>query len=182
MYNKGKVKRVCSFNVSNWHFIAMIIPFVGRKIKEDTNIKTFFEEDKEEVVKAFLDRLVLKIEDKDKIEKLNWKMCSVELEKIAKKLEESVCEREEINLIISGRKEYIKSVNLNIDNWLSKNYSKIVYKNINIINCYEITQLNNNIEEILNVHDSILNTSGQKRLSEVFEGYIEKSDTKKNIG
>ena len=180
MYNKGKVKRVCSFNVSNWHFITMIIPFVGRKIKENTSIKTFFGKDKKEEVEMFLDRLVLNIEDKRKIEKINWEMCNVD--KIIEKLEESICEKEEINLIISGRKEYIKMVNLNIDDWISKSYSKIVYKNINIINCYEITQLNNNIEDILNEHDSILNTSGQKRLSEVFEGYEEKKDIKKNIG
>ena len=44
-------------------------------------------------------------------------------------------------------------------------------KNVTIIDCYEVLQVNQEINKILNNHDKILNTSGEKEISEVFQGY-----------
>ena len=48
--------------------------------------------------------------------------------------------------------------------------------NIKIINCYEVTEFNGNITEILDKHNKILNTAGEKEIEEVFEGYRKNVD------
>ena len=61
-------------------------------------------------------------------------------------------------------------MNKNIKKWLDKNTLKV--KTLSVINCYEVTQFNNSIKEILDEHDKILNTSGEKEIQDVFTGYI----------
>ena len=46
---------------------------------------------------------------------------------------------------------------------------------IKIINCYEIVEFNGSIEDILDKHDKILNTSGEKEINEIFIDYKRKN-------
>ena len=94
----------------------------------------------------------------------------ISIEKIGDKL------NNEIVIIVNGNKEYIEATNNNINKVIEKNINKI-NKKIKIVNCYEVTEFNTNIKEILDEHDKILNTSGEKEKGEVFEGY---SDVKIN--
>ena len=41
--------------------------------------------------------------------------------------------------------------------------------NITVINCYEVTAFNDNVREILDLHEYIINTSGVHRIEEIFE-------------
>ena len=70
--------------------------------------------------------------------------------------------------------------NANIQKWLQKTNAK----QIKIINFFEVTVFNNHIMEILDEHDKVFNTSGEKEISEVFEGYKkgEKVQIKKVVG
>ena len=66
--------------------------------------------------------------------------------------------------------EQILNINWNIVR--TKKYLELKnVRNIKIINCYEITEFNYNITEILDEHDKILNTSGEREKEDVFEGY-----------
>ena len=53
----------------------------------------------------------------------------------------------------------------------SKLLKMLENEKIKIINFYEVLEFNYNITEILDEHDKILNTSGEKEIYEVFEGY-----------
>ena len=70
--------------------------------------------------------------------------------------------------------------NQNIEKWFKKSN----VQSIKIINLFEVTEFNNHIMEILDAHDKVLNTSGEKEIEEVFEGYHrgEKVETKKVVG
>ena len=173
MQDKCEVKRTCSFNVSNWHLVTMIIPYINRRIEENINILTFFEDNMEEIIKTFLNKLILNESAKDKIRNLNWKGSkkSIKFGNLSSLLENCLIKEDSIDLIVSGKKEYISFVNSNINKWISANEKRIIGRKINIINCYEITQFNNNIRDILEIHDDILNTSGKREIEEVFEGY-----------
>ena len=72
---------------------------------------------------------------------------------------------------------YILSISL-------KNSTKIIAKfiytllknsSINIINCYEVEDFNNNLKSILEKHDFILNTSGEHEIGEMFAGFNKKN-------
>ena len=60
-----------------------------------------------------------------------------------------------------------------MDKWISAHVDKLKQNKFKIVNCYEVTEFNNSIHEILNMHDKILNTAGEKYIYEVFEGYSE---------
>ena len=97
---------------------------------------------------------------KEQINKIDWK----ETIKIEDKIENS---KENSKIIVIGNKEYIEKTNQIIED-------NIINKQITIINCYEVMQFNNNIEEILCAHDKVLNTSGSRDIEEIFDGYNQK--------
>ena len=45
-------------------------------------------------------------------------------------------------------------------------------KGIKIINCYEVTEFNENLKGILDMHNKILNTSGVHNIEELYSGYV----------
>lgn len=159
MLNRNsQIKRMCSFYVSAWHLISMILPYIKEKLKEEKKIINISENNLTEFVEVFASKLSLKDDELAKILNIDWDN--------EKKIEIDIEENSVI--IVSGSKEYIDRVNSNITSRL-KTHKDI--KNFTIINCYEVMQFNNNINAILKKHDKILNTSGEKDISEVFDGY-----------
>ena len=73
-------------------------------------------------------------------------------------------------IIVSGSKEYIELINKKIQKIIQKNKRE----EIKILNCYEVSAFNQNIREVLDKHDLILNTSGERQIEEVFDGYKKK--------
>ena len=167
------VNKICSFCVSNYHFITMCMPYIGKKI-ESENITLFLEDDMQDIKEKFLNKVVLKEEEKGKIESLNFKKTECKYTSIDEKL--SNIEKVNCNLIVYGNEDYINKINALLEKWIKTNYHK--FQNINIINAYEVMEFNNNIAEILSKHNKILNTSGEKTIEEVFEGY---NSIKKNV-
>ncbi len=154
------IKKLCSFCVSDWHFITMITPYIHEKIAKGENVKIYTEKDMSNLVKIFLSKLTLKEEIKKDISKLNWKekLIGNELENIRDK---------NITLIINGDNEYIESINDYIENvFKDKNDKKLT-----IIDIYDVSQFKQNVYEILSKHDKVLNTSGEKEIEEVFEDF-----------
>ena len=74
-------------------------------------------------------------------------------------------------VFINGNKNYIDMTNSNIEKFLKDNATRFKQVNIKIIDCYEVGEFNLNMPEILNSHDKVLNTSGEKEICDVFEGY-----------
>ncbi len=191
-----KVEKLCSFYVSNWHLVTMLLPYINEQIEKNTKIITILENNIEENIKKLLERLNLK--NKEKILKINWKnFNSKKYEEISeylseqnKNIENIIIKEENKNsknvinnsknsegviILVNGTKENIEENNLIIQKWLKK--AKI--NKAKIINFFEVTEFNNKISEILDNHDKIFNTSGEREISEVFEGYEKK---KKVIG
>ena len=183
-----KVEKLCSFYVSNWHLVTMLLPYINEKIEKNTKIITILENNIEENIKKLLERLNLK--NKEKILKINWKnFNSQKYEEVSKYLSEQnknieniiIKEKnknsknvinnsknsEGVIILVNGTKENIEVNNANIQKWLKK--AKI--NKAKIINFFEVTEFNNKISEILDNHDKVFNTSGEREISEVFEGY-----------
>lgn len=167
---ENKVEKLCSFYVSDWHLVTMLLPYINKQINEKSNIITILENDIEENIKILTKKLNLKNEEQ--ILNLDWKKSNgfkySDIENKMKKLENE----DILNVIfINGSKNYIDVTNKNIEKFLNDNRGKYKEINMKIINCYEVSEFNFNIKEILNTHDKILNTSGEKEICDVFEGY-----------
>lgn len=169
MYSMQCIKKVCSFCVSDLHLITMLLPYLDKKIKEDEKFITVLEKDLTEEVKLVLSRITLNNEDKNGLLNINWNNKEIsEIEQIQREFIKTCKVSNKINIVVNGGKEYIEIVNKELNKLLG---AMKMENSVRIINCYDITKLDEDIKPILRTHDIILNTSGEKRISEVFEGY-----------
>lgn len=168
MYNNKDIKKVCSFCVSDLHLITMLLPYLNKKLKIQEKVITILEKDLEEQINLVLSRLTLNEEEKLNLLNINWNRKIIYNFEIIEEEINKVCNNNKVNIIISGSKEYIEAVNQK----LNETFNNLEFQSeIRIINCYDITKLDEDIKDILKSHDTILNTSGEKEISEVFEGY-----------
>ena len=68
---KNNIERLCSFYVSDWHLVTMLLPYINKQINEKANIITILESNIEENIKTLTKKLNLKNEKE--ILELNWK-------------------------------------------------------------------------------------------------------------
>jgi len=165
--SKENLKRICSFYVSDWHLISMLLPYISNNIDEKTNITNITEKNIKENVVEFISKLNLSEQTEKRILEINWNKEKVyQYKKTHRDITTEI-------IIISGNKSFIDKINKNIQKYLRK---IIKDRNVIILNCYEVLEFNQNIDEILNLHDKVLNTSGEKEIDEVFDGYQCKRD------
>lgn len=168
---ENNIKRVCSFYVNKWHLSTMILPHINKSIKEKTKIITILENGIQENIQLLISKMNLKEQTKNEMQKINWTSTKIyKYQEIEKYLIKNIQNQDNIDIIVNGTNEYIEIINLNLEKFIQKNKSKLNNKTISIINCYEITQFNN-IRDITIKHDLILNTSGTKKIEEVFTGH-----------
>lgn len=170
---KNNTEKICSFYVSDWHLVTMILPYINKELNEKANIITVLEKDIKDNITTLVSKLNLKNEKE--ILEIDWKKSQGrKYTELTKKFNNLEGKNEKINIVfVNGSKDYITSVNKNIEKLLNKNESKFKNMKFKIINCYEVTEFNGSIREILDTHTKILNTAGEKYISEVFEGYSE---------
>lgn len=166
-FHEKSLIKLCSFYVSDWHLVTMLLPYINQKLNENAKIATILEKDIKQNIVTLVEKLNLK--NREKILNLNWN----KNKHIRSKLEQ-LKENEELIIFINGSLEFMKRQNRKLERYLQRN---ILKNKIKIINCYDITQFNGSITQILDEHDKILNTAGEKEISEVFEDY-QKQETK----
>lgn len=182
MNNSERIMRLCSFYVSDWHLITMLLPYINKQINEGTKVATILENDIENNVKTLVEKLNL--ENKEKILNINWKNKNTNKNlNISKIIEDNLGKN--ILIIVNGKKDFIKNANRSINKHIYANINKMeeTNTNIKIVDAYEIIEFNGSIVEILDNHDKMLNTSGEKEINEIFEDYNKKDvDENKKIG
>ena len=163
---KNNLTKLCSFYVSDWHLVTMLLPYINQKINEQAKIATILEKNIKENVVTLVKKLNLK--NKEKILNLNWK----KQDEIRCKIKELEREQELI-IFINGSKEFIEKNNRKLSRYFE---THLIRNKIKIINCYEVIEFNGSITEILDKHDKILNTSGEKEIKEIFIDYERNND------
>lgn len=157
MVNENKnITKVCSFYVSDWHLITMLLPNINKTINERNKITTILEEDAQEKVEILLDKL--KIENAKRIINIDWRKKDINNIKTEDfKLDST---KDENEIIIAGSNSFINKANELIEEFAKKFNGKI-----KIINCFQ-AEKELNIREILNNHRAVLNTAGEKKTTE----------------
>ena len=163
---KNNLTKLCSFYVSDWHLVTMLLPYINQKINEQAKIATILEKDIEENVITLVEKLNLK--NKEKILNLNWK----KQDEIRSRINELETNQELI-IFINGNKEFIEKYNKKLTRYFE---THLIRNKIKIINCYEVIEFNGSITHILDEHDKILNTSGEKEIKEIFIDYERNND------
>lgn len=167
--------KICSFYVSDWHLTAMLLPFVEEQVEKGENLSTILEKNIIYNMKEILTRIKISERVKQEIIDVDWKNKNmIKYGEIRKFMEKVTKNKKTATIIIEGNKDKIEYINRNIDKWVQKQERKLSRKQITIINCYEVTEFNENLQEILDKHDKILNTSGIHEIEEMYSGYTKK--------
>ncbi len=165
------LKKICGFYVNEWHLTTMTLPHINKQLKEKVKIITLLEEGIKDNIEQLLSKMNLDEKTKEQILQINWTSYKEEsYMKIEKRILNSIKKQDKIEIIIKGNNEYINIMNKQIEKVIEGNSKKIKNKQINVINYYEVTQFSN-INDILQMHDLILNTSGIRNIEDVFDGY-----------
>lgn len=159
-------EKVCSFFVNDWHLTTMILPYIKQKLEENTKIISLLENGIQDHIREILSKMNLNNKLAEKILEINWTSSKlIKYSKIKEILENISKEEKDVEIFISGNKEYIELMNQNIEK--ARKNIKIRNK-IQVINCYDMTKFNN-VSDITKNHQYILNTSGMKKVEKVFE-------------
>ncbi len=149
MVENKDTEKVCSLYVNNMHLIVMLIPYIEKELERGNKIFTILEDNLEEEVETLIDKVNLSEEKKYGLKSINWNKNDLLFGEISK-VEDGV-------ILVNGSYDFIKNVN----SCINPNVKKI-------INCFELDTFENNSREILENHSKILNTLGEKRISEMF--------------
>ena len=138
--------RKCLFCASEYHLEMILLPYIKETI-ENSKYIIFTQKDLENTLETLLKKINLKDTDKDKIKEINW---NVDDNLKFTLLEKYIKDREKIEIVIYGNKIYKETIN--------KCLKKISYNNINIIECFDVSEQNINLNEISKNYKEILNT------------------------
>lgn len=151
--NQETKEKICTFYASDYHFEMITLPYIDKKIEENKEVVVLTENNLEETIKTLISKMNLKEEKKNKILDINWK--NDDLNKF-KKINNNTKEQKEMVIFIKGKENYISNINKNIEKWTEKS------KKIKIIDCYDMEEVSEKLDTIMDKYEKILNTKGEK--------------------
>ena len=156
--NEETKEKICAFYASDYHFEMISLPYITNSLENQKDVVILTENNLNSTIENLISKMNLKEEKKEKILNLNWG--NNDLEKF--KIISNASKREkELIIFIKGKENYINNVNKNIDKWLN------TAKNSKVINCYDIEEVGDNVNKIMEKYNKILSTTGEKEISKI---------------
>lgn len=158
--NKNQLTKdkVCAFYASDYHFEMMSLPYIEKKLEENKKIIILPENNLEDTIKVLLDRMNLKEDKKNNIINIDWKQSSLnKFKSIKRELENN----QEVIIFVKGKNNYIKNINKNLEKWTENN------EDIKVIDCYDINEITQDMDIIMEKYQKVLNTSGEKEIDKI---------------
>lgn len=176
MIFRDNVRKTCGFYVSEYHLVTMLLPHIVTKIEKGEKIDAILKKEVKKEMKELVSKLNINDITRAKILNINWgEAGDINFNYIKNYMEGLIKNNKNIEIIVNGTKEEIDDININIEYWIDMNIEKMEGIHINIINCYEVSEFNSNINAILGEHDYIVNTSGEYPVGEAFKEYRKKA-------
>lgn len=149
-------KRLCCFYANEIHLITMLLPYINKRINEGTEVITILETDISESAK----KVIKGIQGNKSRNLLNIDWGNKKLDYLHE------CDIKNKLILINGKNEFINEANKIINDRKEECIT---------LDCYEMMQITSHLQEILDQHSGIVNTSGEKSPEEVFTGYTQKN-------
>lgn len=154
MEEDERKEKTCLFFASDYHFEMISLPYISKNLDDGKNIIMITENNLESSIEKVLERINLTENKKEMIKKIDWNnKNSNKLEQVKNVNEE----KRDTIIFIKGKENYIENVNKNIENFI--NIDKV-----EMIDCYDITDIQNDVKSIAEKYDKILSTSGVEKL------------------
>ena len=149
--NNTKENKMCLFFASDYHFEMITLPYIEKELEKNKEIVVLTDKDLVPTVKNLVSKITLPEEKKEKILSINWK----NEDKL--KMEYVKNTKKETTVFIKGKKNYVTEMRNNISKYIEE-------KNLKCIDCYDVNEISENIEEIASNYDSVLKTMGEVML------------------
>ncbi len=133
----------CCFYASEFHLEMILLPYIKQRM-DKMNFVILTQKNLKDTVEVLLERTNLDKKDKEKIINLDW--TDNYLEKVLE-MKSYLNRNKKLTVFINGDEDYNKYIKDAIEG----------YKNINIIDCFDISKINKNIKSVSENYDSILN-------------------------
>lgn len=146
----NKTRKYCSMYANDMHLAVMLIPYIEKELENGNKIITIFETDLENEINFVVKQVNLGKSKKNKIKNIKWNKNLLS--------EEQISEIRNKTILIKGSLEYIEDINKLVNGKRNK-----------IVNCYDFEDFEKNSQTILETHEAILNTTGVKKIPEIFQ-------------
>lgn len=150
MVENNEAQKYCSMYANDMHLVVMLIPYIEKELEKGNKITTILEDSLEKEVNFIVKKVNLGKSKKNKIRNIKWNKSLL--------FEEQIAEIRNRTILVKGSNEFINNVN-----------NALIGKKNKIINCYDVETFEENSREILEGHNAILNTSGVRRIPEIFQ-------------
>ncbi len=156
--DKNTKEKICAFYASDYHFEMISLPYINKRMENKNEIVILTESNLEETMKILLNKINLEKDKKKKILSLNWK--NNDSEKF-ETIKTEINKGKNMIIFIKGKENYINNMNQNIDKFMSN------AKNVKIIDCYDIEEVGENVDNIMGQYHKILRTTGEKEIEKL---------------
>ena len=153
-----RIEKTCSFYASDYHLEMIMIPYINKKIQENSKVVIITQRNLKDSIKEVMSRVNLQQIKKQEILNITWSNNGND-----EKLEEiqKINNDEKLVVFIIGDLEYIKKNNKKVKENIKNNQIKIV-------DCYSLEEIQENIVEIVSEHNAVLNTTEVKEINEKY--------------
>lgn len=153
--NKDTKEKICAFYASDYHFEMISLPYIDKEISNKNEVVILTQDNLEETMKTLLEKTNLKEDKKKQILKIGWQNNNLEkFNTIKTKIND---EKDRI-IFIKGNEKYIHQVNEKIEKCSPKE------NHIKIIDCYNIEEVGENLDKIMEPYHTILKITGEKEI------------------
>mgnify|MGYP003465353951 FL=1 len=150
--NQKTKEKTCAFYASDYHFEMISLPYINKKLDESKEIIVLTENNLKETIKTLVSKINLNEDKKVDILKIDWE--NNDLNKF-KKINEDIKSKKDMVIFVKGKENYIKNINENIEKWTEKS------KNVEIIDCYDMEEISQDMDNIMNQYKFTLKTTGK---------------------
>lgn len=150
--NQKTKEKTCAFYASDYHFEMISLPYINKKLDESKEVIVLTENNLKETIKTLVSKINLNQSKKENILKINWE--NNDLKKF-KQIDKEMKNEKDIVIFVKGKENYIKNINKNIEKWIEKS------ENVEVIDCYDIEEVSEKLDNIMNQYKTILKTTGK---------------------
>ena len=150
--NQKTKEKTCAVYASDYHFEMISLPYINKKLDESKEVIILTENNLEETIKTLVSKINLNQSKKENILKINWE--NNDLKKF-KQIDKEMKNEKDIVIFVKGKENYIKNINKNIEKWIEKS------ENVEVIDCYDIEEVSEKLDNIMNQYKTILKTTGK---------------------
>lgn len=155
---KETKEKICAFYASDYHFEMMSLQYIDKNIDNNKEVIVLTQNNLEDTIETLISKVNIKDIKKEKLLNLNWK--NDDSNKF-KKIEQNSKINKEMVILIKGNVNYIKNIHENIKQYEDEN------SRIKIVDCYDIQEIGENIDLIMNKYKKVLNVSGEKEIQKI---------------